>query len=150
VGAFARDGLPAITAGLAVAERFARCAAGGVSLAATVRELNRCVAAWLPDDRACAAVACELDRACVRLHVWNGAMPPLLLARADGRVETVASARPALGVLGDDAFADEPAELAVAEGDRVIACSDGAVRAGDDDVVVVELVLDRSRVWSHS
>jgi serine phosphatase RsbU (regulator of sigma subunit) len=71
----------------------------------------------------------DADRGVVQ---WaSGGHPAALLRRADGSLEELHSTAMVLGVLEDDEFRPEPAELPFRPGDAIVAFTDGACEARD-------------------
>jgi serine phosphatase RsbU (regulator of sigma subunit) len=99
-------------------------------LAHTLRLLDEEVHATLPVTMFFAATLCELSADRRTLSVANAGMPDLLIRRADGRLDAIASDWPPFGVRRAGT-PTTPIDVAVTPGDRVYAFTDGLTEVRD-------------------
>ena len=65
-----------------------------------------------------------------RLIVANGGHPPLFVVRSDGRIDTIGSTGPVVGLLPNAAW--RAVELPFRRGDTLVAYTDGVIEARND------------------
>jgi sigma-B regulation protein RsbU (phosphoserine phosphatase) len=130
LGDVAGKGLPAALVMAMIQEeleqRVQSCARAGCDPAVTMRRLHQFLRPLLPRNRfATAAIGWLHDDGTLRI-VNGGHCPPLVL-RADGRIESIDSTGPVVGVLERSSWTS--ATLVLDDGDRLLLYSDGVVEA---------------------
>lgn len=132
LGDFAGHGLTAAIGTMPTADIFYGATYNNAPLEAVLRQINSRLRATMPRDLFCAAALFEIDGRAQTLTVWNGALPPLFLRRADGAIEALHSAHLPLGVLDDDELDETMQCLTIGDGDRLLGCTDGLTEQSND------------------
>lgn len=107
-------------------ERIVRCARTACDPASTTRRIDEFLRPLLPNNRFVTAVIGHL-RDDGRLTLTNAGHCPPLILRTDGRIETIPSTGPVLGIL--PAAQWQSATLHLDYGESVVLYSDGLVEA---------------------
>ncbi|RMG34225.1 MAG: serine/threonine-protein phosphatase [Gammaproteobacteria bacterium] len=129
LGDFTGHGLPAALGAVPTSTVFRTMTEKNLEPALIARELNRKLHTLLPTGYFCCAVVMQLSPDRTSLTLWNGGLPPVILRRANGDIEEIPSDNLPLGVVGNDAFADQCRTFELQSGDRVYAYSDGLTEA---------------------
>lgn len=123
MGDFTGHGFTSALAAPTVSDIFYGMTERGFALEHLLREMNRQLCNRLPAGMYLAAVGVELDPEGGVAWVWNGGIPDVLLFRQGGLAGRVPSTHLPLGIIEE--FDPLGAWLAVGEGDRILAFSDG-------------------------
>jgi phosphoserine phosphatase RsbU/P len=134
LGDVAGKGLPAALVMAMIQEeleqRIHSCARAGCDPSTTMQRLHGFLRPLLPSNRfATAAIGWLHDDGTLRI-VNGGHCPPLVL-RADGRVESIDSTGPVVGVLETPRWSS--ATFTLGDGDKLLLYSDGVVEASSPD-----------------
>lgn len=108
-------------------ETVARHAGGSAS--DVVADVNRALCATSDSARFATLVYVDVDRALDRLAIVNAGHLSLLMVRADGSIQYIASAAPALGLLPQAAFPLQ--HITMTDGATLVIYSDGVTEALD-------------------
>lgn len=124
-------GLAAAITLIPVANVFYAMASKGFSVASIVEEMNRQVRTYCPIERFVALALVAVDANESVIEVWNGGIPPLLLLDAQGNeLRRFQSRHLPLGIIGGDAFQNEPEFFHYDLQLQLALFSDGLVEAG--------------------
>ncbi|MBF0142475.1 MAG: fused response regulator/phosphatase [Magnetococcales bacterium] len=132
LGDFTGHGLSAAVGALPLSEIFYGMTAQGFSIGDMVEEMNAKLLKVLPARMFCAACLIEVDFRQESLTVWNGGLPDILIANADGLlVSTIPSGHLPLGIVPMNRE-ERKVELIEMQRDfRVFLYSDGLTEATD-------------------
>ena len=134
LGDVAGKGLPAALVMAMIQEelehRIASCARAGCDPSTTMQRLHAFLRPLLPRNRfATVVIGWLADDG--TLKIVNGGHCPPLIVRRDGRVETIDSTGPVVGVLPSSQWS--VASLHLAPGDRVVLYTDGVLEASSPE-----------------
>lgn len=138
LGDFTGHGLSAAVGVLPTAEVFRAMTAKGFSAPDILAAINFKLNKLLPTGMFMAACFVVIEKDMRSVSVWNAGMPEVLILEAlgPGAPESaikhrVASQYLALGILKQADLEPAPANIAIAEGDRILLCSDGVTEANN-------------------
>lgn len=126
VGDFTGHGLSASIGALPVAQAFFDAVDESLALDALASRMNRMLVSILPDYMFCAAYILLLDTD-NSLSYWGGGMPKAFVRRHDGSVDYISSQHMPLGVLPNQAFDNQLANIELSTGDSLVIVSDGVL-----------------------
>lgn len=139
VGDFTGHGLASAIGALPVTRAFQAMAKKGISVAEMANTLNNTLLSLLPADMFFAAAIVEVSTEGNRFTIWNGGLPAMLLKGADGRlVRRFAPRHMALGILEQHEFESHCDVYEAAEGDQLMAYSDGIMEITDSNGVMLD------------
>ena len=130
VGDFTGHGLAAAIGALPVTEIFHAMSSRGADCVSVLEEINRKLCTLLPPDRFMAATLISVSGTGSRLWVWNGGMPPVIIAGAEG-LHRVASHGLPLGIVPDGRYHEEMQVQSITPACRLLMMSDGLLEARD-------------------
>ncbi len=132
VGDFTGHGLPAALGALPAASVFQAMATKGLPLDAVVAELNRKLYRLLPSSHFCCALLIRMSADRTVADVWNGGLPPLLVAQRgrSGLQEFNSHALP-LGIVDETTFDASTYRLHLDADSVLYAYTDGLIEAGN-------------------
>jgi len=129
IGDFTGHGLPAAIGGPLVSSLFYIMSQNGFPLSTIANEINRELCAKLPVNIFMAAILIERNMATDELKIWNCSMQDALHIRNAQVVERIPSMGLALGITEQFYLGNDPKQLGLAQGDHVVAYSDGIVES---------------------
>lgn len=130
LGDFTGHGLAAAIGALPAADVFYAMTRKGYGVESIAGELNRKLYGLLPTGHFCSACLIGVNPQEGRVEVWNGGLPPVLLADDQRTVlHSVASSGLPLGILAPDEFHCVALSCALSDVAHIIAYSDGLVEA---------------------
>jgi CheY-like chemotaxis protein len=136
LGDFTGHGLAAAVGVLPAAEVFRAMTAKGFSAPEILTAINSKLHRLLPTGMFMTACFVTIDKELESVTIWNAGMPEVLILGAhnpDGYdtlvKHRVASKYLALGILKDADVEPAPARISIAQGHRILLCSDGVTEA---------------------
>ncbi len=147
LGDFTGHGLPAAIGAMPLAEIFYSMVAKGFGTESILHEINLKLKGILPVGFFCCAAMVDISYAKRRAKIWNGGLPDLMMRRADGIVERIASDHLPLGILAAEKFDSSTTILDMRMDDRLYIWSDGIVELRN--ARGEQYGLDRLHEWLH-
>ncbi len=130
LGDFTGHGLAAAVGVIPASDAFFSLAERGAEVAEIAAEINRKLYNMLPTGHFCAACIAEVDFDQALLHVWNGGLPPPMMAVDEGKaVARMKSQNLPLGILSPADFSPKVETLAPSSRTSVVFYSDGLVES---------------------
>ena len=126
IGDFTGHGLASAIGALPTAKAFMTTSAKGLPVEEIAATLNSTLRQLLPGDMFFACIVGEIDNAGVRMRIWNGGMPPLLLFSAEGELrKEFNSQHMSLGIMEPNEFERDVMQYIAEPGDRLLGFTDG-------------------------
>lgn len=130
LGDFTGHGLTAAIGAMPLAEIFYGMTGKGFSPSEILREANRKLSVILPKGYFCCATMVAMNFSNGTVEFWNGGLPPGCLVRSgSSELLHLDSTHLPLGIHSDERFDGATRVMKMAEGDRLVMCTDGIVEA---------------------
>ena len=130
LGDFTGHGLAAAVGVIPASDTFFSLAERGAEVADIAAEINRKLYNMLPTGHFCAACIAEVDFEQALIHVWNGGLPPPMMALDEGKeVVRMKSQNLPLGIQAPNEFSPRVETLAPSLRTSVVFYSDGLVES---------------------
>lgn len=133
LGDFTGHGLAAAIGALPLSQSFHAMCGKGFGMHEMLVEINRKLRRLLPAGMFVACAVIRLEPGLAHAMVWNSGMPDLLVrdGHSGNLRHRIPSSHPPLAVLDEFLPGCAPHQIALAEGDEIILCSDGVTEARD-------------------
>lgn len=138
-------GLTAALSVLPLTQPFYAMTEKGFSISAILREMNTKVRQVLPYGRFVSMAMLAIDQSNLRIDVWNGGIPPVLLFNRDGvEIDRFPSRHVPLGILNTANFDYECSSITLSEEGTLALFSDGLIEAynANKEAYGVERVIE--------
>jgi serine phosphatase RsbU (regulator of sigma subunit) len=130
LGDFTGHGLAAAVGVIPTSDTFFSLAERGCEVGEIAAEINRKLYNMLPTGHFCAACIAEVDFEQALVHVWNGGLPPPMMAAEEGKpLSRLASLNLPLGILAPHDFVPQVETVAPSIRSSMVFYSDGLVEA---------------------
>lgn len=139
-------GLTAALSVLPLTQPFYAMTEKGFSISAILREMNTKVRQVLPYGRFVSMAMLAIDQGNLRIDVWNGGIPPVLLFNRDGvEIDRFPSRHVPLGILDTASFDYECSSITLSEEGTLALFSDGLIEAynAENEAFGIERVIDQ-------
>lgn len=138
-------GLTAALSVLPLTQPFYAMTEKGFSITAILREMNTKVRQVLPYGRFVSMAMLAIDQVNLRIDVWNGGIPPVLLFNREGEeIERFPSRNVPLGILDTAHFDHECSSITLSSEGTLTLFSDGLIEAynAQDEVFGIDRVIE--------
>ncbi len=130
LGDFTGHGLAAAMGALPVSDIFFAMTRNGFGIEQIIAEVNHKLYEIMPTGKFCAAAFLRLDADCTKLEIWNGGLPPILLADRQSKIAgKCESFHLPLGISDPADFNSKTVQFDLAGIESVVLCSDGLIEA---------------------
>lgn len=139
-------GLTAALSVLPLTQPFYAMTEKGFAISAILREMNTKVRQVLPYGRFVSMAMLAIDQGNLRIDVWNGGIPPVLLFNRDGvEIDRFPSRHVPLGILDTANFDYECSSITLSEEGTLALFSDGLIEAfnANKEAYGIERVIER-------